>query len=270
MNSRGSNRNLHTLLLYLFAFLLLWEWLRPVEQLTNTDHIEVFLLFLLIAFIGSYFESNRILLISIKTIYTLVSIYNFYYTGGFFGSSWWKKFFNDINRNIGNIVSGNWYDLSNVFNTLLFFILLWLLVYLLHYWLLNRQRIFLFFLLTVIYLAVLDTFTQYNANSAIVRTIVSGFMVMGMLKFYRLLKVESLVKEHFFTRKWMVPLLVMVAFSTAIGIIAPKAAPMWPDPVPFIKSLSEKSSNDGTGGIAKIGYGTNDSRLGGPFIGDKT
>ncbi|MDP4172059.1 MAG: DUF4129 domain-containing transglutaminase family protein, partial [Bacillota bacterium] len=47
-------------------------------------------------------------------------------------------------------------------------------------------------------------------------------------------------------------------------------APMWPDPVPFIKSLSEKSSNDGTGGIAKIGYGTNDSRLGGPFIGDKT
>ncbi|WML50151.1 DUF4129 domain-containing transglutaminase family protein [Neobacillus sp. PS3-34] len=42
------------------------------------------------------------------------------------------------------------------------------------------------------------------------------------------------------------------------------------DPVPFIKSLNDKSSEKGSGGVSRIGYGTNDSKLGGPFISDSS
>lgn len=66
---------------------------------------------------------------------------------------------------------------------------------------------------------------------------------------------------------WMVPLTIVIAFSSTLGLLAPKASPQWPDPVPFLTSMSDKGENgpDGNGKMGRIGYGTNDSQLGGPF-----
>jgi hypothetical protein len=159
-------------------------------------------------------------------------------------------------------------DLSNEFRTFLFFILLWLMVYLIHYWLLNRQRIFIFFFMTLVYITVLDTFTPYNAKAAVVRTVIFGFTLMGMLTFYRILAKENVASDHSPARRWMVPLLIMITLSVLVGITAPKAAPIWPDPLPYLKAVNNKSSVTGKGGPKRVGYGTNDSALGGPFIGD--
>jgi hypothetical protein len=61
----------------------------------------------------------------------------------------------------------------------------------------------------------------------------------------------------------------MITFSVIVGIISPKFAPIWPDPVPYLKAAGNKGGEDGVGkGVAKVGYGTDDSRLGGSFIGD--
>lgn len=117
--------------------------------------------------------------------------------------------------------------------------------------------------MTIIYVTVLDTFTPYRADWAIVRTVLLGFVMMGMLTFYRLLEKEGGKKEGPVTRKWMIPLLVLIALSVAIGFAVPKPNPIWPDPVPFLKSYSQKSA-----GIKHIGYRSDDSKLGGPFIGD--
>ncbi|WML50152.1 hypothetical protein RCG23_10175 [Neobacillus sp. PS3-34] len=219
-------------LLYAFAFFMLWEWLRPLGQLTNTDQLGIFIFFLVIAFLGAYFGMNRILLSCIKGVYILGAIYSFYFSGGFFHFKWWKSFAKIISENIGFIMDSNWNEMTNEFRTLLFFILLWLIVYLIQYWLLNRQRIFIFFFMTIIYITVLDTFTPYDGKGAIVRTVIAGFTVMGMLTFYRLLKRENIEKEPSFTRKWMVPLAGMIVVSTAAGFAAPKAAPM--SPIPFL------------------------------------
>lgn len=117
--------------------------------------------------------------------------------------------------------------------------------------------------MTMIYITVLDTFSSYVAEWAIVRTVISGFIVMGMLTFYRQIERTGAKMENAYIRKWMIPLLSMIAFSVAVGFIAPKADPIWPDPVPYIKSYSENS-----GGVNRVGYGEDDSKLGGPFIGD--
>ncbi|UTW70464.1 hypothetical protein KHA80_08565 [Anaerobacillus sp. HL2] len=46
---------------------------------------------------------------------------------------------------------------------------------------LSYKRIFIFLLVTVIYVTVLDTFTVYDASNAIIRLVVAGFLLMTLL-----------------------------------------------------------------------------------------
>ncbi|NWQ43586.1 transglutaminase [Bacillus sp. EB106-08-02-XG196] len=262
-------RNLQAFLVYLLGFLLLWEWLRPVEQLTQTDHIEMFVIFILVSFAVSFLRLKWIWQMILKIWFILFSVHMFHYDTGFFQLDWLSSFLSNLTSNFSTIIALNWLGITNEFRTLLFFILLWLMVYLVNYWLLNRKRIFIFFFMTLIYITVLDTFTLYSAKTAIVRTVVVGFAVMGMLTYYRILAKEEVNTDSIITRKWMRPLVLMIAFSVIIGIVAPKFEPIWPDPVPYLQAAGNKGGDDANGtGVSKVGYGTDDTQLGGPFIGD--
>jgi len=266
-DKKQDQQSLSTLLLYLFGFLLLWEWLRPVDELTNTGNIYIFLGFLALSLALSFMKV-RILPASLaKIIYILYFIHHYYFEGSFFQFSWILLFLADVWENIGYCFQMNWDSLSFEFRSILFFVLLWLMSYLIHYWLIVRKQIFIFFFMTLVYITVLDTFTPYEADGAIVRTVVLGFGVMGMLTFYRLLENEVIKNKGTFLRKWILPLMVMIGASVALGFGAPKADPIWPDPVPYLTSYSEDS---GGGSGQRVGYGTDDSNLGGPFVGDDT
>lgn len=265
MSTGAQKRDWGTFLLYTFGFVLLWEWIRPLKQLTDTGNIGVFVFYLLLSFLLAFLQTRMWLSFLIKILYILSNIYIYHYEGGFFSIKWIVSLFADMRDSITYIIAGNWVDLSNQFRTILFFMLLWLMTYLIHYWLLNRKRIFLFFVVTLIYITILDTFTQYSAKEAIVRAIVTGFAAMGILTLNRIIVQEKIGRDFSFSKKWMTSLTVLIAISVGIGIITPKAEPIWPDPVPFIKSLNEKSGGSGT---QKIGYGTDDSELGGDFVGD--
>jgi transglutaminase-like putative cysteine protease len=267
MSDITANRNWGSFFLYVFGFILLWEWIRPLKQLTDTGNLGVFVFFILLSFVLAYFQTKLWVTFLVKLGYILSSIHALYFEGSLFTASWIKPFIKDIEANIRFVMSGNWVELSNQFRTILFFILLWLMTYLIHYWLLNRKQIFLFFMVTLIYITILDTFTPYSAKGAIVRTIVTGFAAMGILTLNRILVKEQLGRDFAFSKKWITSLTVLIVMSVGIGFIAPKAEPIWPDPVPFIKSLNEKSGGPGT---KKIGYGVDDSELGGPFIGDNS
>jgi transglutaminase-like putative cysteine protease len=293
-------RDLPAFLLYFFGFLLLWEWLRAIEPLTNTHPIEIFVVFLLIAFTLSFLKVKKIYQSMIKIFFIFFSMNRLYYKEdffrfcwvqsfitdlfenvgllfsinrfhdeeGFFQLSWLRSYITDVVENIGMLASRNWVDLSNGFRTLIFFIFIWIIVHLIHYWLLNRQRIFIFFFMTLVYITVLDTFTAYDAKGAIVRTVVSGFAVMGMLTFYRMIQKEKVNIDSTFIQKWMAPLAGMIALSVLIGMVAPKAGPIWPNPVPYLQAANIAQNVDGNGGTRTIGYGTDDSQLGGPFLGN--
>jgi transglutaminase-like putative cysteine protease len=267
MNKEAQKRDWGTFFLYIFGFVLLWEWIRPLKELTDTGNIGVFIFYLLLSFLLSFLQTKMWLSFSVKLLYILSTIYSFYYEGGFFSFDWIAALFKDMKSNVFYVMAGNWVDLSNPFRTILFFLLLWLMTYLIHYWLLNRKRIFLFFVVTLIYITMLDTFTQYSAKEAIVRAIITGFAAMGILTLNRIIIQEKIGKDFTFSKKWMTALTILIALSVGIGIITPKAEPIWPDPVPFIKSLNEKSGGPGT---QKIGYGVDDSELGGDFVGDNS
>ncbi|MFL6558505.1 MAG: transglutaminase, partial [Bacillus sp. (in: firmicutes)] len=113
-------RDYPSFLLYTFGFLLLWEWLRPVEQLTETEHIETFIIFLIISFALSFLHLKWVWQYLIKMIFILYSINRIHYDEGFFQFGWFKSLLTDVIDNIGLIAAREWNDLSNEFRTLLF------------------------------------------------------------------------------------------------------------------------------------------------------
>ncbi|WP_283153161.1 transglutaminase TgpA family protein [Guptibacillus hwajinpoensis] len=264
---------LYALLLYGLGFLLFWEWLRPLSIISDTGQTEIFILFTAFLFLLSYFQLPFWLSFPIKGVALVYALHAMFFPGPFFEFLWVDYFLSDFSQNVGFLFDGSFDRLSNVFRTFLFFILLWLISYLMQYWLIQTRRIFLFLLVTIVYISVIDTFTTYQADNAIIRIVIIGFVLLGLLQILRIQEQEGVIfSKGRFPVYWLMPLVVVIAFSSIFGYIAPKAEPQWPDPVPFLK----KTTGDGDGagrngnGISKIGYGEDDSQLGGPFVMDET
>ncbi|MBP3039345.1 DUF4129 domain-containing protein [Bacillaceae bacterium Marseille-Q3522] len=257
--------NLTNFLLYLFGFMLLWEWLRPVEELTNTSQTAVFILFLGLSLLLDFLAVYPILTMIIKAAYVFFALQFLHYSDSF-RLEWLDVFWKDIKLNFSHLFQADWLGLTDMFRSLLFFILIWLMGYLLQYWLIHRKRIFTFFFMTILYITVLDTFTVYEGTAAIVRTIVIGFVSMAILYFQRLKNEEKIQGKQRHTSKWMLPFSLLLIISVLSAFELPKLDPIWPDPIPFIQSAAGNGGLQGGRTIQKVGYDSDDSRLGGPFV----
>ena len=260
------------LFIYAIGFLLIMEWVWPLQVIAEIYNIQVFILFLLLDSILYLLRANRFIRLTILTSYMYVTVQYLYFyetVRTLFGPT---NFFNDLIVNLGFLTSGEWSKLTDSFRTLLLFIVLWLFLDLVRYWLFVRQNILFFCLLTVIYLAILDTFFPYQAKIAIIRTFVLGVFTSGFLTMRRIVKKEKTHVPKQVMKRFIFPLLSMTVLCSMIGIAIPKAHPIWPDPVPYLESLAshhDQSRLAGSGErIKKVGYGEDDSNLGGPFIHD--
>ena len=92
----------------------------------------------------------------------------------------------DFVSNASIIVSGDWESITNPFRTILFFVLLWMTTYLIRHWIETRKSIFLFYIMTVVFIAIIDTFSAYSADGAIFRIMVTGLLLLGLLHISRL------------------------------------------------------------------------------------
>ncbi|MEM5018666.1 transglutaminaseTgpA domain-containing protein [Metabacillus indicus] len=254
---------------YAFAFLLLWEWLRPLQDFTETGNTLVFVLFIGISFFFISIGAKWYTSAAVKIVYILFVQHLLFFEGSLLNPSWIGTFINDIRDNIALMMNASWMDITSPFRTLLFFVLLWLLVYLINYWIVVQKRIMFFFIITLVYVTVLDTFTEYDASIAIVRIVVIGFVLIGLLYLERLRILERIKRERYMTVKWVLPLTALIGSAVFIGILAPKAEPQWPDPVPYLTAYGSQDEGP-NGGVNKIGYGPNDEQLGGSFVADNT
>ncbi|WP_175986561.1 transglutaminaseTgpA domain-containing protein [Bacillus sp. Marseille-Q1617] len=268
MSGKASANRFYSVLIYLFGFLLLWEWLKPLKVVTDTGDLTYFIIFIALSLTLSYFGVHYLLSGMVKTIFIMISLHALYIPGSLFDLAWLGVFAKDLWHNLGLTIGRDWSGLSFVYRSLLFFILLWLMTYLIYYWLSVRKAILLFYIMTVTYISVMDTFTVYEGDKAIIRIVVFGFLLMGLLALERLIQGEKLLGSKMSRHRWIVPLTVLLGVSSVVAFAAPKADPIWPDPVPYIKSFAEGSG--GLQGVSKLGYDTDDSKLGGPFIGDPT
>ncbi|WP_174615819.1 transglutaminase TgpA family protein [Virgibacillus ihumii] len=264
---------LYTIILYICAFVLFLEWLYPINVVGDVNNLTVFILFTLFCFFISILQLHWLLSMSLKGIGLIFIIDSLFLTGTPLSKPWVTQLFTEIGYNLNALFSEQWYELTPLFRSVLFLILIWLMSYLLQYWFIVMKRIFLFILLTFIYLTVLDTFTVYDADMAIVRTFVVSFIALGMTSLFKEIDQEE-IRFSWMKKQtvWIVPLVLVVMFSTLVGYAAPKFDPQWPDPVPFIKSAADNAGGPGDGSsvIQKVGYGNDDTRLGGSFVQDNT
>lgn len=252
-----------------FACWLLIEWLLPLEAVSDTTNAEVFMVFVAACFLLYLLRTPIWISALIKIAYMIYALNSLFYHVSYVQAV--KLIFQEIAHHAPMLFAARWMEWTNSFRSFLFFFLLWLMAYLLHYRLFTQKRLFLFYALTVTYIAVLDTFTAFRGNGAIIRLVVFGFFFLSFLHMERLREKATIAEG---IREWWGACLCLIGLAIACGYVSPKLPPQWPDPVAFVKSYAvaqeEKRDDPASAKVKKIGYGQNDSRLGGPFIADDT
>ena len=254
-------------LYYAILFFILREWLVPIVELTSTGHLNLLLLFIALAFVLNIFEVSFFIAWIVKFVYIAWFIVYVYSDETLFSTTGLQFLSNDVKTNVDVLVNGAWGDVTDPFRSMLFFILIWMLIYLIHHWLTVRMTIFYFFVLTVFFIATLDTFTQYDGTMAIVKVVLLGLVMTALLYMKRLIVETGTTFELHKYMRYILPVVLAIGTAGIVAVLLPKAAPQWPDPVPYIKSFAGQGDSSS---ISKVGLGDDDSQLGGSFIGDDT
>lgn len=253
---------------YIIVFFILREWLIPIMQLTNTGGMNLFLVFIGMSLALSLLRVHPLLSGFVKFSYITWFIVFVYSKSPVLSRETVPFLLSEWKGNMATILSGDFGQVSDAFRTVLFLVLIWMLVYLIHHWVSVRKNIFYFFAMTVFFIATLDTFSDYDGKAAIVKVVVLGLIMTGVLFVKRLwLQMETTSTA---IEKWkiVIPMLVSVLLVSSVAFFLPKTGPTWADPVPFIQGVTGQDGNGA--GEKSVGYSQDDSQLGGPFQGDNT
>ncbi len=250
---------------YTILFFILREWLVPVMELTSTGHLYLFMLFIALSFVINIFRVHIVISWLLKLGFIGFFLITVYSEESPFTVNGLHYLINEMRVNVSYILASDLSSVTDPFRTILFFVLIWMLIYLLHHWLTVRMTIFYFFVLTVFFIATLDTFTGYDGSMAIVKVVLLGLIMTAFLYVKRLMTTTG---TAFALRKFMLYILPVTLFIGIVGFVAillPKAEPQWPDPVPYMKGMVGMG-----GGTSQVGLGEDDSELGGSFTADDT
>ncbi|MFC0525834.1 DUF3488 and DUF4129 domain-containing transglutaminase family protein [Pontibacillus salicampi] len=263
-------KRIYTAILYICGFLLFLEWLRPLEQITDTGNIAMFIVYTAFCFLLSYLQWPWYMATPLKLAGMAFILDSMFMPQRFFSPAWFQYLWEHVQYNAEVMLSYQFWEMTPLFRSFLFLLLLWLMSYLVYYWFVVAKRISFFVILTFVYLTVLDTFTAFDGKIPIVRAFLVSLLVMGLSSMMKELERESIsLKGKRLYRAWLLPLIVLVFSSTVIGYTAPKRTPQWPDPVPFIQKAASNMGGSGNT-VQKVGYGTDDTQLGGSFVQDNT
>ncbi len=239
-------------------------------ELTGTGYFWLFSLFIALCLAVKLFDlpfiavwASKLLFIGwfIESVYnrTELTVMEFFKT--------------EITVNYEAITNSQWGLMTDGFRTFLFFVLIWMLVYLIHHWVTVRMSIFYFLVITVFFIAMLDTLSDYNGEIAIVKVLLIGLLVMSLLFVKRFVLKRSILVDWQKILRYMIPIVLFIGFAGVVALMLPKAAPQWPDPVGYFENFGNGTSmgnGSGIGSSKKVGYGDNDEHLGGAFIADDT
>ena len=250
--------------MYLLAFILLREWLLPVMEITETGHLALFLIFVGLAFILVLAGAKWWISFPLKVIYIFCVVHYIFHGIFLFSKETIALLISNLYSNFAIMTSGDWQGITNPFRTVLFYILIWMATYLISYWIESRKNTFVFYASTVVFIALIDTFSSYSSDGSILRVMIAGLLLIGLLSVSRLAaRHDTSISPRVFVTI-SVPLIFVIVISGTLVAILPKQDPMWSDPVPYLRSMID-GTGDGGEGVSKSGYDPDDSQLGGSF-----
>jgi transglutaminase-like putative cysteine protease len=251
----------------LLLFLMLREWLLPLQELTDTGSLWPFYAIaagvLLIDLVVPY----RWLTFPVKLAGILLILHDSFFVTPFFDGEWLGELFGRIVHDLPLAFQQEWTSMSPISRNALFDLLLVVLISMLTYLVLEQRQGLWFVFLTELYLAVLDTFMPYEADGGIIRTLVYGFLLLAVTHLFAMANKAPITGRRRWTlwNSLMAPVLI-VAVTVGIAYAAPKKEAAWPDPIAFLTG----AGGGGAGVMKKVGYDNNDEHLGGPFTQDET
>ncbi|WP_332239015.1 transglutaminase TgpA family protein [Sporolactobacillus sp. KGMB 08714] len=262
-----------TAVLYLLGSIILWECARPVTELTVLQSEPIILAFIAVTMLLSYLRLPGWLQAAGNGLMLLYSLHYFFFSNqALLSAEWIRQAARNIYQNFGILWQGRLVNLSDLFSTLIFFVLLWLIGQVLQHWI-RAGRFFLFFFLALALLCALNTFTFYDARRSIVIVAVSGLMILGIQELMRVQ--ESGVKPggKKLYSAWFLTIGMTVVLVLAAGLAGPKPAAQWPSPSSLFQKISvpvlSKNGSFFSAG-QRIGYDEDDSSLGGSLAMDTT
>lgn len=261
---------LEKLLYYTIIFLILNEWLRPVMQLTDTGYFGMFSLFIVLCLVLAVLKTPLVVSSLTKLVFIFGFVVHVYGGLSLFSADGMQYLLNELQMNSEILLTGDLIAVTDPVRTSLFFVLIWMLVYLIYYWVAVRMTIFYFFVMTVFFIATLDTFTTYDGSVAIVKVVLLGLLMTALLFFKRLIVTTKTVINWRMYSLYALSVVLLIGFAGSIALLLPKAGPQWADPVPFLKAATGQDGGQVAESGAKVGYSENDERLGGPFEPDET
>ncbi|GAA5343877.1 transglutaminase TgpA family protein [Planifilum fimeticola] len=246
-----------------FAALLGWEWLWPLPQVTDTRKIGWFAVAFLLFLSLDTFRVSKKISIPVKMTAILVLLIGFYFSPLPQPGEWRAILLDEAMR---------WHEEPPFWSyftgppgrTVAFFLLLWAAAAFLVRQMVWKRRMLFPLLLTVAYLSILDSFTLFDGKGAVIRSMLYGLFCLAWFRLNRLHRDDRTPSS---VRGWYAATWSLIALAVGIGWLAPKADASWPDPLSWVTSLDERAGNKTNHRF--IGYSTDDSRLGGPFIQDR-
>jgi len=251
-----------------FLFLLLREWLLPLTVLTDTAELQSFYYVIgFVLFVDLLMHSRAVAFVS-KLVFSLWLVHSSYFVTPFFDLMWLTEVYSRFITDLPFILQQDWLLMSPITRNLLFYLMLVTMVSLVSYLVLEQKQTLWFVFVTEAFLATLDTFMPYEADGAIIRALVAGFLLLAIVHFAAIEKsVSPYGQNRFLYVKSLVAPLMIICLSVGVAYAAPKNEPAWPDPVAFLTG----EGIVGTGSLLKkAGYDNNDEKLGGPFAQDET
>jgi len=250
----------------LLLFLLLQEWLKPLQVLTDTGDLTSFYLLIALCLAADMLLPYRWLTFPAKLAGVLLLLHFTLMEGPFWDWEWLKALYGQLIRDLPFVSQQDWVAMHPLSRNLLFDLMLVLLVALIDYLVLEQRQVLWFVVMTEAYLAVLDTFLPYEADGGIIRTLVYGFLLLALTHMSKVSRIAALPEK----RGWalansLLAPLAIIAVSVGIAYWAPKQPPSWPDPIAYFTG-----SQEGKAPVKKVGYDNDDEQLGGPFQQDDT
>ncbi|USG66375.1 DUF3488 and transglutaminase-like domain-containing protein [Brevibacillus ruminantium] len=252
----------------LLLFLMLREWLLPLAELTDTGTLWPFYMIVAGILLIDLVVPYRWLTFPVKLVGILWILHADFSDTSFFSTEWLSQIYLSLQRDIPLALQQNWTEMLPLTRNLLFDLMLALLISMVTYLVLEQRQGLWFVFLTELYLAVLDTFLPFEADGAIIRTLIYGFLLLAVAHVFAISKQAPLVDKRRWTLwKALIAPVLVVAIAAGVAYAGPKKDPSWPDPIAF---LTGSGNGPAIGTMKKVGYDNNDENLGGPFQQDDT
>ncbi|WP_440896739.1 transglutaminase-like domain-containing protein [Amphibacillus sp. Q70] len=260
-----------TFTLYLLGLILVFEWIRPLNAIAEFEHVYLFIVYAIFCFGLTYIKIPTWLSFLLRTIGLVLIIHYVFLPSPIFSEYWYQTVQIEWHSNLVALLERNWYQFTDLFQTLLFLLIIALVSYLLYFWLITMKRVFIFIIITIIFVTIMDTFTPYQADQAIIRLVMISLLMLMINNYLKRIEQKQLAFDlvRWFQRV-LIPLVLTMITIGVLSYFAPKPEPVWPDPVPFITSTAEGISFGNRGETRTVGYGEDDSQLGGSFEMDDT